>query len=102
VNKNYKNKRDFVALFCIFEKTTKMHTIHLKINEKVYEKFLWLLTKFSREEVEIITDDQEFISTKEFLQKELDEIKSNNAHFYSQTEFEDKLGRVIERYEDRL
>ncbi|MDA3906443.1 MAG: hypothetical protein PF484_10235 [Bacteroidales bacterium] len=79
-----------------------MHTIHLKINEKVYEKFLWLLGKFTKEEIEIISDDKDFISTQAYLQKELDEIKSGEANFYSQNEFEDRLDQAIEKYEDRL
>ncbi len=79
-----------------------MHTIHLKINEKVYEKFLWLLGKFTKDEIEIISDNQDFISTQDYLQKELDEIKSGEANFYSQNEFEDRLDQAFEKYEDRL
>lgn len=72
-----------------------MHTIQLKINDKVYDKFLWLLSKFNKEEVEIITDDQNFISTKKYLQNELDEIKTGKAKFISQSELESRLGEII-------
>ena len=60
-----------------------MYTIQLKINEKVYEKFLWLLSKFTKEEIEIVSDNQEFVSLQEYLKKELDEIESGKAVFYS-------------------
>ena len=79
-----------------------MYTIQLKINEKVYEKFLWLLSKFTKEEIEIISDDQEFVSVQKYLQEELDEIKSGKATFYSQNELENRLDQVIEKHEGRL
>jgi hypothetical protein len=71
-----------------------MHTIQLKINEKVYDKFIWLLSKFNKDEIEIISDDKDFISTQKYLQKELDEIKSKKAVFYSQNEFENRLDKA--------
>lgn len=72
-----------------------MPTIQLKISDKVYDRFLWLLSKFNKEEVEILNEDQDFISAKKYLQKELDEIKSGNAIFISQTEFESRLDQMI-------
>ena len=72
-----------------------MHTIQLKINDKVYDRFLWLLSKFNKEEVEIVSEDQDFISTKNYLQKELDEILSGNAKFISQNELESRLDQII-------
>jgi len=72
-----------------------MHTIQLKINDKVYDRFLWLLSKFSKEEVEIISENQEFISTKKYLQQELDEIQNGNAKFISQSELESRSDQII-------
>lgn len=79
-----------------------MHTIQLKINEKVYEKFLWLLSKFSKDEIEIVSDNADFISTQNYLKKELDEIKSGEAVFYSQDDIEKRLDHIIDKYENRL
>lgn len=72
-----------------------MHTIQLKINDKVYDRFLWLLSKFNKEEVEIISEDQDFQATRNCLQKELDEIKNGNANFISQSELESRLDKII-------
>lgn len=79
-----------------------MHTIQLKIHDKVYEKFLWLLSKFNKEEVEIISENKDFITTSVYLQKELDEIKSGNATFISQDELENRLNQVIKKHESHL
>lgn len=79
-----------------------MQTIRLKIDDKVYEKILWFLSKFSKDEVEVITDDQDFISTQEYLQKELKEIESGKAVFYSQEELDNRLNEAISKYENNL
>jgi hypothetical protein len=72
-----------------------MKTIQLKVNDKVYEKFIWLLSKFSKEEVEIISDNVDYLANKEYLQKELDEVNEGNATFLSQNEFENRLDQII-------
>lgn len=79
-----------------------MHTIRLKINDKVYDRFLWLLSKFNKEEVEIIMDDLDFTSTQKYLQKELEEINSGDAVFYSQKELDSRLDKVINKNENNL
>ncbi len=75
-----------------------MPAIQLKISDKVYGRFLWLLSKFNKEEVEILSEDQDFILAKKYLQKELDEINSGNANFISQTEFESRLDQIMKRH----
>ena len=79
-----------------------MRTIQLKINDKVYDRILWLLSKFNKEEVEIISVDQDFSENQEYLQKELNEIESGKAKFYSQDEIDKRLDQVIDKYENNL
>ena len=43
-----------------------MQTITLKIEEKISEKFLWLLKHFSKNEVKIL-EQSEFVSDDEYL-----------------------------------
>lgn len=72
-----------------------MHTIQLKINEKVYDKFIWLLSKFNKEEIEIISETSDFSLTKNHLQEELGEIENGNANFISQQDFENRLNKIV-------
>jgi hypothetical protein len=72
-----------------------MHTIQLKINDKVYDKLIWLLSKFSKEEVKIVSEDQDSNSDKFYLHKELEEIQNGNANFISQFEFENRINQII-------
>jgi len=72
-----------------------MHTIQLKINDKVYDKFLGLLNKFNKEEIEIVSENQDHFSTKNYLQKELEEINNGKANFISQNDLENRLDKII-------
>ena len=79
-----------------------MPTLTLKIDDKVYEKLLWLLGKFTKDEVEIIMDESNFNETKKYLDAELDEIKSGKAKFFTVNEAEQRLENLIRKHEDHL
>lgn len=72
-----------------------MQTIRLRVDDKIYKKFLWLLSKFEKDEIEIICEEKEFLSTQKYLQKELDEIESGKAKFYTQEELDNRLKETI-------
>ena len=72
-----------------------MKTIQLKVSDKVYDKFLWLLSKFSKEEIEILTENETFIKTKNYLENELSEIENGTANFVSEEELEDRLNKIV-------
>jgi hypothetical protein len=79
-----------------------MHTIKLKIEDKVYDKLIWLLSKFTKDEVEIILDESGFTETKKYLETELDEILKDKADFLTVNETEHRLENLIRKHEDHL
>ena len=79
-----------------------MHTLKLKINDQVYDKLIWLLGKFTKDEVEIIMDESNFNETKRYLDTELEAITSGNAKFLTVNEAEQRLENLIKKHEDRL
>ena len=79
-----------------------MQTVRLKINDKVYDKVMWLLGKFNRNEVEIIPDDPSYIEYQEYLQNELDEINDGKAKFQSIYELEARLDNAIKNRENNI
>ncbi|HRW63624.1 MAG TPA: hypothetical protein P5132_09060 [Bacteroidales bacterium] len=79
-----------------------MHTIKLKISDKVYDKLLWLLSKFSKDEVEIVTDIDTFSETQQYLERELNEILNGKADFDSLEEFNRKLEDSINANETKI
>jgi len=72
-----------------------MKKIHLKISDNVYDKFLWLLGKFSKDEIQIIDEKDSFTLTKKYLENELLEIENGKASFVSESELEDRLNNII-------
>lgn len=79
-----------------------MHTIKLKINDTVYDRLIWLLNKFTKDEVEIIIEESNFSETKKYLEAELDEIIGNKAAFLTLNETEQILENLIKKREDQL
>ena len=79
-----------------------MHTLKLKINDKIYDKLLLQLSKFSSDELEIIVDDVNFEGNKKYLEAELKEMLDGNANFYSVNEVEQRLDKVIKKYENNI
>lgn len=83
-----------------------MQSIRLKINDKIFEKVIWLLSKFDKDEVEIIfeeTDEESvFIANKKYVKEELEEVLNGSAKFLSEEEAEYRLEKIIKKYEDRL
>jgi len=79
-----------------------MHTIKIKIHDKVYNHFIWLLSKFSKDEIEIIGDDECYLKTQQYLQKELNEMNEDKINYHSIDELESKLEDKIKKHEDRL
>ena len=82
-----------------------MHSIRLKISDKIYENVLWWRSKFSKDEVEIIFDDADdatFEENKNYLSEELNEILDGSAKFLSEEEAEYRLEKIIKKHENRL
>lgn len=79
-----------------------MHTLKLKIDDKVYDQLIGLLGRFTKDEVEIIMEENEVQETKKYLQEELDNMISGKATFLSVNETEQRLETLIRKYEDRI
>jgi len=79
-----------------------MYTIQLKVKNSAYEKLLRLLSNFSKDEIEILNETEQFQKDQKYLHEELNEIESGNAIFISQDDFEHRLRNVVGNHENRL
>jgi len=79
-----------------------MHTIRLKVNDKIYDKLLWLLSKFSKDEIEIMVENSTVNNDQKYLEKELEEIISGEAKFLGVEEAEERLDNRIKKHENRI
>jgi hypothetical protein len=79
-----------------------MHTVILRVNDKIYDKLLWLLGKFNKDEVEIIPEASDFARNQKYLAGELDEILKGKATFIEMDEVEQRLENVIKKHENSI
>jgi hypothetical protein len=79
-----------------------MHTIKLKIDDRIYDELIRHLGKFSKDQIEIVMDEPYFADTKKYLDAELDEITSGKAKFFTVNEAEQRLENLIKKHEDHI
>jgi len=79
-----------------------MHSIKLKIDDKIYDNLLWLLRKFGKDELEIIIEDTNLLEHKKYLEAELKEVIEGHATFYSVNDVDQRLEKIIKKHEDNL
>jgi len=77
-----------------------MQTVRLRVNEKIYDRFIWLLSKFSKDEVEIIPESEEYNLSQKYLTGELNDISSGKAIFLELNDVEQRLEKVIKKHEN--
>ncbi len=75
-----------------------MKSLELKVNKKIYEKLIWLLSQFSSEDLIIVDRKQK---VKDYLDQELEKIDSGNAEFISVKELEVMLEERILKHENK-
>ena len=75
-----------------------MHTVKLRVNDGVYDKLIWLLSKFSKDEVEIIPETYDFAKNQKYLTNELNEILNGKAKFVEMDEAEQQLENIIKKH----
>jgi hypothetical protein len=79
-----------------------MQTLRLRVNDRIYDKLIWLLSKFSKEEIEVIPETNDFASNQKYLLDEMNEILSGKAKFVEMGEAESRLENVIRKHEDSI
>ena len=79
-----------------------MQTIRLRINDRIYDKLIWLLSKFNSDEIEIITENADFIENQKYLTSEFNEIIQGKAVFVDINEVNESLEKIIARNENTI
>ena len=76
-----------------------MRTIRLRVNEKIYNYLMWFLGRFNKEEIQIINENEEFISLQEYLNKELNKVEDGSVEYISIDQLDDLLEDTIRKHE---
>ncbi len=76
-----------------------MQTIRLRVNEKVSKNLIRLLSKFSKEEIQVIEENDTFLSIQQYLEKELTIVEDGSGEYTSIEELENRLDATIHKNE---
>jgi hypothetical protein len=76
-----------------------MHTIRLRVDDRVYQKLMWLLGKFSKEEIQVIEENEAFLSVKEYLSSQLAEAERESAEYMDIDQLDEALEATLRKYE---
>lgn len=76
-----------------------MQTIRLQVNNNIYKYLMWFLSRFKKDEIQIIEEDQEYLSVQEYLKKELSRVEEGKAEYISLNELDKDLQSTIDKYE---
>jgi hypothetical protein len=76
-----------------------MQTIRLRVNDKVYKNLIRFLSKFSKEEIEVIEENETFLSIQQYLEKELASVEEGTAKYTSVKALEKRLDETIRKNE---
>jgi len=76
-----------------------MQTIRLRVNDKVYKNLLRFLSKFSKDEIQIIEEDDTFISVRQYLENELSTVEGGSAKYIDIDELDSSLDSSIRKHE---
>lgn len=77
-----------------------MHTIRLQINNHVYKNLMWFLSRFKKDEINIIRENENFLSVQEYLQKELVDVEKGETGFIDIDQLDIELENTIKKYEN--
>ena len=76
-----------------------MQTIRLRVNDKVYKNLIRLLSKFTKDEVEVIEENDTFISIQQYLEKELAKVEEGSAKYTTIEALEERLDATLRKNE---
>lgn len=77
-----------------------MHTLRLRVDNKIYKNLMWFLGRFSKDEIQIEEETDQFISTKQYLEKELRAIEEGKAEYISVEQLNEDLETILKSHED--
>ena len=76
-----------------------MQTIRLRVNDRVYKTLIRLLSKFNKDDIQVIEEDDNYVSIQQYLKKELSTVEDGSAEYIDIDELENTLDATIRKYE---
>ena len=78
-----------------------MQTIRLRVSEKVFGNLMKILAGFRKDDLEVISENEEYLSIQKYLKRELDKIKEGKATYFTLDELDNELEDIVKDYENK-
>lgn len=78
-----------------------MQTITLRINSRIYDRLMSMLSIFGKDELEVIATDDGFEADRAHLAEQLEKIDQGKAKFSTVEEAEVRLEALYRKHETR-
>ena len=76
-----------------------MQTIRLRVNDRIYKNLISILRKFNREDIEVIEENDSYLATQQYLEKELSKVEDGSAEYIGLEELEKSLDETLRKYD---
>jgi hypothetical protein len=76
-----------------------MQTIRLRVNDRIYKTLIRLLSKFNKDDIQVIEEDDNYLSIQQYLKKELSTVEDGSAEYIDIDELENTLDATIRKHE---
>ena len=76
-----------------------MQTIRLRVNDRVYRNLIRLLSKFNKDDIQVIEEDENYLSIQQYLKKELSTVEDGSAEYIDIDELDNTLDATIRKHE---
>jgi len=76
-----------------------MQTIRLRVNERVYKNLIRLLSRFNKDDLQVIEENDTYLSIQKYLEKELSTIEDGTAEYIDIDELDESLDETIRKHE---
>ncbi len=76
-----------------------MQTIRLRVNDRVYRNLIRLLSKFNKDDIQVIEEDENYLSIQQYLKKELSTVEDGSAEYIDIDDLENTLDATIRKHE---
>jgi len=76
-----------------------MQTIRLRVNDRVYKTLIRLLSKFNKDDIQVIEENDNYLTIQQYLIKELSTVEDGSAEYIDIDELENTLDATIRKHE---
>jgi len=77
-----------------------MRILKIRVSDNIYHNLIWFLKRFEKDEIQVVSEDNEFLSVQAYMENELQKVAEGSAEYISLEELDNDSEKTIQRHED--